>query len=495
VKIAISYPPLPSEKGTPLLSQNRQFQWFKNPTYIYPMIPGYAATMLKRDGHEVVWDDGIAECLTHRQWQQRFMGLNPDLVAMESKTPVVERHWRIIGDLKDKCEGGVKTVLFGDHVTAYPQESMEKSRVDFVITGGDYDFVLTDLCRHLQDPAAAGMPRGVWYREAGRVVHSGPPDLSHDLGALPFMDRELTRWELYAYRNGNFKHPPGTYTMAGRDCWWGRCRFCSWTTLYPGISYRVIPVSRHLDEIGMLIERYPVREIFDDSGCFPAGPWLRSFCEGILTRGYHKKVRFGCNMRVGALTQEEFGLMKQANFRFILIGIESFQQETLNRLNKGIQVEDITRTLAMARKAGLSTHITFMMGYPWETRADALATVERVKDLFRRGLIETLQATIVVPYPGTALFEAARQKGWLLTENWQAYDMKQSVWKSAMTQADVLRFTRDLYQSALSPRFIGRKILSVRNLDDIKFLFSAARRLLGHLDDFRRQSGASSGPG
>jgi len=50
LKIAISYPPLESNKGIPLLSQNRQFQWFKAPTYIYPMVPAYAASLLKENG-------------------------------------------------------------------------------------------------------------------------------------------------------------------------------------------------------------------------------------------------------------------------------------------------------------------------------------------------------------------------------------------------------------------------------------------------------------
>ena len=50
LKISISYPPLESDKGIPLLSQNRQFQWFSEPTYIYPMVPAYAATLLKENG-------------------------------------------------------------------------------------------------------------------------------------------------------------------------------------------------------------------------------------------------------------------------------------------------------------------------------------------------------------------------------------------------------------------------------------------------------------
>ncbi len=51
--------------GVPLLSQNRQYQIFHAPTFIYPMVPAYAASNLKAHGYEVVWMDGIAEKLTY----------------------------------------------------------------------------------------------------------------------------------------------------------------------------------------------------------------------------------------------------------------------------------------------------------------------------------------------------------------------------------------------------------------------------------------------
>ena len=69
MRIAIAYPPLPSEKGVPLLSQNRQFQWFSRPTYIYPVVPALAATQAHRAGHEVAWLDGIAS-----EWSPQFPG-------------------------------------------------------------------------------------------------------------------------------------------------------------------------------------------------------------------------------------------------------------------------------------------------------------------------------------------------------------------------------------------------------------------------------------
>ena len=482
MKIAISYPPLESGKGVALLSQNRQFQWFTNPTYIYPMVPAYAASLCQAKGHAVFWDDGIAGELGYQAWLDRLKAQAPDLVALESKTPVITRHWRIVEQLKREMPG-TRVALMGDHVTALPGESMEHCPADFVLAGGDYDFLLAGLADHLDGKGP--MPGGVWYRQDGQVTNSGPASLEHDLDALPHIDRDLTQWHLYAYKNGNFKYTPGTYVMAGRDCWWGKCTFCSWTTLYPGRNYRTVSVKRHLDEIEKLAD-LGVKEIFDDSGCFPKGQWLEDFCRGMVERGLHKRVVMGCNMRVGALSQEQWNLLKAANFRFILIGLESVVQSTLDRLVKGIKVAQIEETLRMCKKAGLAPHITTMVGYPWETKADAQATIAFAKRMFTQGYLDTLQATIVVPYPGTPLFEEARRNGWLTTENWDDYDMRQSVWKSPISSDDVLQFKNELYKAALTPAFLLRKVLSIRSLDDIAFFWRAGGKLLGHLLNSRR---------
>ncbi|MCM8782077.1 MAG: cobalamin B12-binding domain-containing protein, partial [Candidatus Omnitrophica bacterium] len=99
-KVIISYPPLKG-KGTPLLSQNRQFQWFKEPTYIYPVVPAYAATMLREAGFDVVWNDCIAERWHYDRFLKFVRDERPNLIALETKTPVVKQHWRIIDDLKN----------------------------------------------------------------------------------------------------------------------------------------------------------------------------------------------------------------------------------------------------------------------------------------------------------------------------------------------------------------------------------------------------------
>jgi len=102
ISVSISYPPLESKKGKPFLSQNRQFQWTNTNNVIYPVIPASAATLLSQKGYKVIWDDAIAENLSYNDWLKRLIKNKPDFIAIETKTPVIKRHWQIIKDIKKK---------------------------------------------------------------------------------------------------------------------------------------------------------------------------------------------------------------------------------------------------------------------------------------------------------------------------------------------------------------------------------------------------------
>ena len=482
MRIAIAYPPLESEKGVPLLSQNRQFQWFKEPTYIYPMVPAYAATLLKQSGYEVYWLDGIAEEWSFERFMDELGRIEPDLIFIETKTPVVKMHWKIIDHIKERLPNS-RVVLAGDHVTALPEESLLNSKADYVLTGGDYDFLLLNLCNHITK--GEKLEPGIWFRGDGMIYNTGNFALNHNLNLLPFIDRDLTRWDLYAYKNGNYCKTPGTYTMVGRDCWWGKCTFCSWTTLYP--RYRTRKATLLLDEIGMLIDRYKVREIFDDTGTFPAGKWLRDFCNGMMERGYNEEIYFGCNMRFGALEKGDYILMKKAGFRMILFGLESANQETLDKLNKGITVERIVKELKWASEAGLEPHITIMFGYPWETKEMAKRTLELGKWLLRKSCASTVQATVVIPYPGTPLFDYCKENSLLKTLDWQRYDMKEPIMITPMGDEELMELVQGIYKVAFHPEFILRKISKIRSIDDIKFMYRAGKKVVGHIFDFSKK--------
>jgi len=497
MKIIISYPPFDTAKGHPTLGQNRQFQYFSEPTFIYPVVPATAATMLRRDGHLVLWNDALAEGMSGENYRKFLLREAPDLIVFETKTPVVKEHWGLIREIKKLSTGNWQpaTVLVGDHVTALPEESFSESPVDFVITGGDYDFLLSSLCRALSQagPASYHSPftihhsleSGIWYRDGDAVRNTGPFRLDHDLDSAPFIDRELSRWDLYAWKNGNYKHRPGTYLMSGRDCWWGACTFCSWRTLYP--KYRVRSVGNVLDEIGSIADTLPVREIMDDAGTLAAGRWLRQFCRGMIERGYQRRIAFDCNFRFGAATNEDYLLMKKAGFRLLLFGVESGNQETLDRLHKNLKVGEIIESCQMARQAGLYPHVTLMLGYPWESYEQALKTLDLGRYLLKSGFAYTLQASLVVPYPGTDLYREARENGWIMSEDWSDFDMTRPVLKIPFPAEELLKLVRKLYASAFHPLFLLRKALSIRGSDDVRYFLRAAGKVVSRIKDFRKQ--------
>jgi uncharacterized membrane-anchored protein YitT (DUF2179 family) len=154
-----------------------------------------------------------------------------------------------------------------------------------------------------------------------------------------------------------------------------------------------------------------------------------------------------------------------------------------------------SRELEQAKKANkevgghLEPHVTCMVGYPWETKQQAQKTIEFTRRLFDRGLIDSLQATVVIPYPGTALFAECEKKGWLKTKDWNEYDMTKPVMKTEMADEQVMSLTRGIYASFITPKFIFKKITSIRNFEDVKFLLRAGKKVLGHFLDFKRGNG------
>ncbi len=479
MKIMISYPPLKGD-GTPTLGQNRQFQWFHNPSFIYPMVPASAATLLKSKGHDVIWNDSIAKMHTWEEYVKILEREKPELIAFETKTPVVKQHWEIVSKVKEIVPG-IKTVLMGDHVTAMPEETMLNSKTDYALTGGDYDFLLLNITEHILKGAA--LEPGIWFRDKDSVKNTGKFELTHDLNTLPFIDRELTQWKDYGEKF--FKYNPYTYTMTGRDCPWARCTFCSWTTLFP--KFRTRTPESLLAEIDMLVQKYGIREIFDDTGTFPRGEWLKKFCNGMIERKY--KMSLLANFRFDYINETVAPLMKKAGFRLLKFGLESANQATLDRLDKGTKIADIEKGCKIAKDAGIGVHLTIMVGYPWETRDDAMRTYELAKKLLDKGLADMLQATVVIAYPGTPLYTQAVENNWLrfAPGEWEKFDMTRPVFKFPdMEPADVMKICDDIYKSFMTPKFMMRQVLSIRTPEDFAFLFKAGKAVIGHILDFKR---------
>ena len=280
-----------------------------------------------------------------------------------------------------------------------------------------------------------------WYRKQGYEVAWGGPYYQagqYDMvitepEGLPFLslphpDRVFTRWWEYQ-DNGNFKYHPGTYIQAANGCWHGKCTFC----VEQKNKWEVREVDDVISEINEC-QALGFKEIFDDSGTFPIGRWLDEFLKSdILVRC---GIRFGCNMR---LVDAPYSEMARRNFRLLLFGLESANQQTLNKINKGVKVEDYKYIIKAAR-AGLEPHVAVIFGHPNETDNDALRTLKLVHYLLRRGYAKTAQASFY-RVPGEAGQEAHR------------------------------KFIKRIYEVAYSPQFWFNQIKDIKDVADLKYLW------------------------
>ena len=499
--VAISYPPILNRFGQKaMVSQNRNVQFFQKPTYLLPVVQAQAATWLKQLGHKVLWDDGNAQLKSYRKWSDDLVKEIPDVIVFESTTPVIKFYWNTITELKKLLPETI-FIMTGYHSMRRPIETLDESPTDLVLRSNHIDFVLAKLI-----PFIAKNPN--WRESCDieglviRMKNGQTRDTGHfrqvePLEKSPLVDRNQVQWKNYAKENGNFLQTPGTYASSViRDCMFGKCTFCR----YNGgdLTFSMLPVENSLNEYERLVNEYGVKEIFDDSGVWYRGREAREFAQGIIDRGLHKKgCYFGFNTRFEYLDEKTIALLAEANFRFILIGLEAADDDTLARLKKGYQIQHVERCLGWMTKYGLHPHLTIMVGYYWQTQDQLNKTVSFVKDLMLRGLARTLQVTLCTPLDFTEYHEDCIREGVLLTRNYDDHDMSKLIVKTPIPHDNYYKAVREMYSIAFHPQFILRQLrfLFSFRLRDWQFLFTygmrATRRVRQHIFNLTREQGKS----
>lgn len=464
--ICIGYPPYDKSKSLTLLSRNREFQYFKEFRYQYPLISSSAATILKNEGYNVYFLDSLIREITTTEWFDILDDMKPELIFFEVKTHLIYYMWEVVDSLKNRYPD-IIIVLGGRHVTAFPVESMEHSKVDYILRGCDFDFLLLNLIEYLNGKKK--LNQGIYYRSKnGNIKTKGDFEAITTLDNIPFIDRGLTEWTRYSYNNNtSFRKYPITYIMSGRDHWFHNSEFHLSNMLHR--NFRVRDTIDVLDEIEFLVQRYNVKEIVDNTLCFPVGEWLSIFCQEMIERKLNKKVRLSCNMNFGLLKKEEYKLMKRAGFNILFFSLEPHNQNILDEANGISNINTVLSSCKHAKKAGLSPHVTVMIGNALDTETDLLNTFSLIKNLLYKGYIDSVYANIVIPYPGTELFATCKSNDLLVTENWSMYDMRQTIIKTKLSESSIRDYIRYFYNLRFNPIFLIRKLFSIRNVYDIKY--------------------------
>lgn len=271
-----------------------------------------------------------------------------------------------------------------------------------------------------------------------------------DFEKLPFPDRIFTNSMNPKYlKYGNYMYSRGTHYLSSNLCWWAGakgCVFCVDSKRIMDGEHRGI---RSIDHVISEIEdcvKIGHNEAFDDAGTIPINDWLHNFCNQMIKSGLNKKIVLGCNLKP---IKQDFKLMKEAGFRFILVGVESANQETIDRIQKGQHSNKVIENMKAMSDAGLEPHATFMLGYSWENHEDSMRTVNLAHHLLKKGYAKTAQASVYSP-PRT-----------LADPNSSGH-----------------KYIPMIYEAYKSPEFIYRKITGIKKWHDFTYLLRGGRLVL-----------------
>ncbi len=481
MKISISYPPIVNDRGQKaMVSQNRNVQYFSVPTYLLPVTHAQAATLLKKNGFEVIWDDGNSQLKSYDLWIRDLINSKPDLIVFESTTPVMKFMWETINKVKLALPKSI-IIMTGYHSMRMPDETFENSKTDIVMLSNHIDFVLLKIANSLKVNKNVNDLNidGIALRKNDKTVKLSFKKVEN-INNSELIDRDLIKWKNYAYENGNFLQTPGTYASSViRDCSFGKCTFCRYNG--PELSFSIMNVKKSVDEYERLIKDYKVKEIFDDSGVWYRGKDARDFANEIIKRGLHKQgCYFGFNTRFEYLDEETIELLGKANFRFVLLGLESGSDYTLNKLKKGYTRETVLNTLRLLTKHGMHPHLTIMVGYYWETQEMLDETVSFVKEIMLGGLARTLQVTLCTPLDYTPYHQECIDNDVLLVSDYNDFDMSRLIVKTPIPHQNYYDAVKEMYYIALSPKFILRQLLFLGTFKkkNFQFLFTYGLRAL-----------------
>ncbi|MDD5165963.1 MAG: radical SAM protein [Candidatus Omnitrophica bacterium] len=250
---------------------------------------------------------------------------------------------------------------------------LEEDAVDVVIRQ-EGEFVFTDLARLIDRRMDIVSCPGIYFKDAGRIIHTGPREPIADLDTLPFMD--FTDLPLADYDDR--RHVP---FMASRGCI-QRCVFCSSRAFSAG--YRAMSGERVFKEIESLKKRLgkinPELAHVDFLDLMFNGNMkhLVAFCDLLIKS--RLKIFWTANMIIRPeMSPEVIKKMADSGCEHVIFGIESGSQRVLDLMRKAYRVEDADRIIRCMHQAGITVTANFMFGFPGEREEDFQKTLDFIK--------------------------------------------------------------------------------------------------------------------
>jgi len=312
-------------------------------------------------------------------------GQTYDLVAITVNTPNASHCYRISQRFR---RNGIKVVMGGPHVTLMPDEAQHYC--DYLIVG----------------EAEETWPQfleAFYHGNARRLyICENPPSLQ----GLPIARRDLIKGRKFT-RGAVF---------ASRGCPYN-CRYCNLKQIY-GPSFRMRPIHEVIEDIKTIEQGHFV---FWDDNFFGN----IEYAKRLMYELKPLRKKWAAQVTIDRCEDKELlGLAKEAGCIYLFIGLESFSAESLSSVNKEINnVIRYRRTIKIIHKCGISVWAGIIFGFDadyHEVFQKTLTTCEQLG-------IDGVTPSILIPLPGTPIFNEWRNNARLLYSDWTFYNGKTRV--------------------------------------------------------------------
>ena len=426
----------------------------------FPFFQAYAAALVLEQGHEVLVVDALAEKIDHEEFMRRVTAFGPDVIQMETSTPSIYEDYRY-ADLF-RTETNATVVLCGPHATVFTEEAARHA--DFVLCG-EYEQIFNELIETLADGRSADGVPGLAREVDGSLARTKARPLLKDLDQLPEPARHL--FDMSRYHDPAVSYPSLQF-LASRGCSF-KCSFCLWPQVMYEEKFRARDPVKVVDEIEAAVARYEPTAIYFDDDTFTIGrSRVLKLCEELKRRGLF--MEWGCMAHTQTVDREVLETMRDAGCTLIKYGVESGNAGILETIPKATTTDRVKAVFALTKEVGIKTHATFTFGLPGETKE----TIEETVIFARSIAADSVQFSIVAPFPGTRLYEKAEQEGWLTTRDWRAWDggCKAVMDIGTVTPDDLenaLAYAYQQFEASQSPLSYVRKYLATARKSGVRY--------------------------
>jgi len=219
------------------------------------------------------------------------------------------------------------------------------------------------------------------------------------------------------------------------------------------------------DEIKLLIRDYGIREVsfYDDT--FTANREnVLELCGTIRREGID--ITWSCMSRIDRVDAGLLREMKSAGCHQIGYGIESADEGILRNIRKPIPLDRANQAVEWTRRAGINVRCMFMFGNPGETEETMEKTFKFALELDP----DIAVFNITTPFPGTEMFDWAKENGYLLTRDWAKYDLSGCIMRLPTLEPEKIeRFYRKAYRRFyMRPGYLIRRLFKIRNFTELQ---------------------------